>query len=237
MAAIIGAAIAYGKAVADGRTCPGLQILAALKKNKAPVTFGASRRIYQTADSSPRGLKLSAVCNLADERVLVEAAQQDPSRFGELYEKNFHRVYAFVARRVRDRAEAEDITAEVFHEALRSLGRFQWRGTPFAAWLLRIAANTLADRWQRAARRGEMAVDAGDEREAVTQAEAEHRAMLYQLVDLLAPDQRLVILRRFVDQKSVREIAQEMGRSEGAVKQLQFRALEALRNKMRSRYE
>src|SRR5215469_18543747 len=97
---------------------------------------------------------LGVVCDLATERLLVEAAQQDPSRFSELYEKNFHRVYAFVARRVRDREEAEDITAEVFHEALRSLGRFQWRGAPFAAWLLRIAANTLADRWQRAARSG-----------------------------------------------------------------------------------
>jgi hypothetical protein len=85
---------------------------------------------------------LSVVRNLADERLLIEAAQQDPSRFAELYEKNFHRVYAFVARRVRDRDEAEDVTAEVFHEALRSLGRFQWRGAPFAAWLLRIAANS-----------------------------------------------------------------------------------------------
>jgi RNA polymerase sigma-70 factor, ECF subfamily len=127
---------------------------------------------------------LSVVCNLADERVLIEAAQQDPSRFAELYEKNFHRVYAFVARRVRDRDEAEDVTAEVFQEALRNLGRFQWRGAPFAAWLLRIAANTLADRRQRAARNGGISVDDPGDGEAVpsVQPEAERRAMLYQLV-------------------------------------------------------
>lgn len=188
---------------------------------------------------------MSAVCNLADERLLIEAAQQDPSRFAELYEKNFHRVYAFVVRRVRDRAEAEDVTAEVFHEALRSLGRFQWRGVPFSSWLLRIAANTLADRWQRAARNGANTIESmdgdgdgdGAGADCKVEAEAEQRAILYQLVDRLPHDQRLVILRRFLDQKSVREISEELGRSEGAVKQLQFRALESLRNKVRSGHE
>lgn len=99
---------------------------------------------------------MSAIANVADERLLIEAAQQDPSRFAELYEQNFHRVYAFIARRVHDRAEAEDVTAEVFHQALSNIGRFEWRGIPFAAWLLRIAANTLADRWQRATKHPEI---------------------------------------------------------------------------------
>jgi RNA polymerase sigma-70 factor, ECF subfamily len=180
---------------------------------------------------------LSVVCNLADERLLIEAAQQDPSRFAELYEKNFHRVYAFVARRVRDRDEAEDVTAEVFHEALRNLGRFQWRGAPFAAWLLRIAANTLADRWQRAARNGGILAEDLADADVSTQPEAENRAMLYQMVDRLPADQRLVILRRFVEQRNTREIAHELGRSEGAVKQLQFRALETLRSNVRSNHE
>jgi RNA polymerase sigma-70 factor, ECF subfamily len=176
---------------------------------------------------------LSAVCNLADERLLIEAAQQDPGRFAELYENNFHRVYAFVVRRVRDRNEAEDVTAEVFREALMNLGRFEWRGVPFAAWLLRIAANTLADRWQRAARTPEVPVDSLEIAGADPQ--VERRAMLFQLVDRLPTDQRLVIVRRFVEQKSLREISQELGRSEGAIKQLQFRALETLRSKARSK--
>src|SRR6516165_6761943 len=97
---------------------------------------------------SSGGTNLSAVCNLADEQLLIEAAQQDPSRFAELYENNFHRVYAFVARRVRDRAEAEDVTAEVFHDFLRYLRPVKQRGAPCVGWLLRIDANTLADRWQ-----------------------------------------------------------------------------------------
>jgi len=183
---------------------------------------------------------LAGLANLNQERRLVEAAQSDPSRFAELYESNFHRVYAFVARRVSSRDEAQDVTAEVFHEALRNIGRFQWRGVPFAAWLLRIAANALADRWQRAARTPEVpADDARTENEAgqTEGADVERRAMLFQLVDRLPTDQRLVIMRRFVEQKSIREIAQELGRSEGAVKQLQFRALETLRGQVRNNHE
>jgi RNA polymerase sigma-70 factor, ECF subfamily len=189
---------------------------------------------------------LNAVVNLAEltslnqERRLIEAAQSDPSRFAELYESNFHRVYAFVARRVGSREEAQDVTAEVFHQALRNLGRFQWRGVPFAAWLLRIAANALADRWQRAGRTIEVQADEAEIDNGTGHtdaAEVERRAMLFELVDRLPADQRLVIQRRFVDQKSVREIAQELGRSEGAVKQLQFRALETLRSQVRNSHE
>jgi RNA polymerase sigma-70 factor (ECF subfamily) len=83
----------------------------------------------------------------SDERLLIEAAQRDPRRFAELYEDNFDRVYAFIARRVRNREEAEDLTSEVFHQALANIGGFEWRGIPFIAWLLRMAANAIVDRW------------------------------------------------------------------------------------------
>src|SRR5215470_3081453 len=71
-----------------------------------------------------------------DERVLIEAAQRDPIRFAELYERNFGRVYTFIARRTRERGEAEDLTAEVFQRALANLERFEWRGVPLWVWLL-----------------------------------------------------------------------------------------------------
>ena len=87
------------------------------------------------------------------ERRLVEAAQRDPSCFAELYEANFDRVYMFVARRVPSREEAEDVTAEVFHQALSGLAGFEWQGPPFIAWLLGIASNLLARRWKRAGKR------------------------------------------------------------------------------------
>jgi RNA polymerase sigma-70 factor, ECF subfamily len=168
----------------------------------------------------------------AEERLLVEAAQKDPARFAELYEINFERVYAFIARRVCDRDAAEDLTSEVFHKALANLRRFEWRGVPFAGWLLRIAGNAIADRTQRAGR--ELLVDdppelVEEEDAGVCLEEAEHRARLFRLVDELPADQRRVIAMRFAEEKSIREIGQELGRTNGAVKQLQFRALQNLR--------
>ena len=98
-----------------------------------------------------KALENQNLTNQSDERLQVEAARQDPARFAELYEGNFERVYAYVARRVGNREEAQDVTADVFHQALAGLPRFEWRGLPFVAWLLGIAANVLSDRWQRAA--------------------------------------------------------------------------------------
>src|SRR2546425_10813925 len=86
---------------------------------------------------------------MEQERLLIEAGQNDPRRFAELYEANFGRVYAFIIRRVPERAEAEDLTSEVFQHALANLSKFEWRGVPFAVWLYRIAANTIADRGRR----------------------------------------------------------------------------------------
>ncbi len=160
----------------------------------------------------------------------MAAAQADPARFAELYELNFHRVYAYIARRVRQRQEAEDLTSEVFHEALRNIGGFEWRGVPFAGWLYRIAAFAIADRWRRMGKASE--VPAEEAGEPGLDAGAERSAMLGQLVDALPTDQRTVLLRRFVERRSIREIAAELGRSEGAVKQLQFRALQTLRSQM-----
>ena len=97
-------------------------------------------------------LVLKAVENQHEERFLIEAAQKDPSRFAELYELHFERVYAYIARRVRERSAAEELTSHVFHQALANLGKFKWRGAPFAAWLFRIAANSIADRAHRMAR-------------------------------------------------------------------------------------
>src|SRR5262249_11393197 len=98
------------------------------------------------------------------ERLLIEAAQKDPRHFGELYEEHFERIYAFVARRVGDRDEAQDVTSEVFHRALSSISQFEWRGVPFAAWLFRIASNAIADRHHRVTREREFAARAMNER-------------------------------------------------------------------------
>ena len=172
---------------------------------------------------------------MSDERLQVEAARQDRERFGALYEDNFDRVYAYVARRVRDREEAQDATSEVFHRALANLPRYEWRGLPFIAWLLGIAAHVLADHWRKTSRVQEVVTD--DLEQVGVEDDIERRAMLYQMVDSLPHDQRQVILWRFVNQKSLRDMAAELGRSEGAIKQLQLRALQNLRERMRSNHD
>ena len=173
---------------------------------------------------------MKALGQATDERLVIEAAKRDPARFAELYERNFHTVYAYVARRTASREEAEDITSEVFHQALANLKNFEWRGAPFAAWLIRIASNALADRWKLQSRQA--ADPPGEELSDPNMEGIERQAALFQLVDRLPQDQRRVIVMRFAEQKSIREIAQELKRTEGAIKQLQFRALQKLRADM-----
>lgn len=173
------------------------------------------------------GTALKSPPDRAGERDLIEAARSDPRRFGELYEDNFERVYAFVLRRVRHREEAQDLTAEVFQRALAGLARYEWRGAPFSAWLYRIAVNAIIDRAQRSVNETVLPETLTDD--AASLEDIEERARAFRLAGELPSDQRQVIVLRFAQQRSIREIAAILERSEGAVKQLQFRALRTLR--------
>src|SRR5579863_3147607 len=139
----------------------------------------------------------------AEERLLVEAAQKDPRRFAELYEINFERVYAFIAWRVGDRDAAEDLTSEVFHKALANLRQFEWRGAPFAAWLLRIAANAIADRGKHTSREVAGIDDPEDISAPHAMKEVEDQAQLFRMVNDLPGEQRRVVVMRFAEEKSI----------------------------------
>jgi RNA polymerase sigma-70 factor, ECF subfamily len=169
----------------------------------------------------------------ADERLVVEAAQADLSKFEVLYELHFDHVYFFIISRVHDRTIAEDLTSEVFHKALANLPNYQWRGTPFSAWLFRIASNEIVDYFKRSDREQQP-----DELEhALAQPDLsstdldfiERRVHFFRLVEQLPEIQRRVVCERFVDERSIREIARRLSKTEGAIKQLQFRALRTLR--------
>ncbi|HLI86087.1 MAG TPA: sigma-70 family RNA polymerase sigma factor [Bryobacteraceae bacterium] len=167
-----------------------------------------------------------------EEQALIAAAQADPARFLDLYNRYFYRVWAYVVKRSAHRAEAEDATSEVFRRALENLRGYEWRGPPFLAWLLKIAANALAHRWEKAAR------ESGDPVPEIAEPDAdlERRAMLFELVGRLPEAQRRVIELRYVEERSLNEIASELGKTEGAVKQLQRRALENLRAELEARH-
>jgi RNA polymerase sigma-70 factor, ECF subfamily len=169
----------------------------------------------------------------ADERLLIEAAQADPSKFDVLYELHFNRVYLFIINRIHDRAIAEDLTSEVFHKALANLPNYQWRGTPFSAWLFRIASNAIADHFKRSDReRQSDQLDPPDVRLDLWSTDLdsiERHVHFVRLVEQLPEIQRQVVCERFIEERSIREIARRLSKSEGAIKQLQFRALQTLR--------
>ena len=186
---------------------------------------------------APTRQAAEGVSTATGERELVEAAQRDPAKFEALYELHFERVYAFIASRMRDRATAEDVTSEVFHKALANLRRYEWRGVPFVAWLLRIAANTIVDHAGRAAREFPAPNDppepaADPDLQASEMRAIEHRAELFRLVGQLPEVQKQVVYERFVEQRSIQEIAQRLGKTAGAIKQLQLRAVQRLRAEM-----
>ena len=206
------------------------------------VLKSSGKRVVSRTSAATASPASRRVEDLTAERLLIEAAQRDRARFAELYEKNFERVYAYVVARVRDRDAAQALTSDVFHSALAGLARFEWRGVPFAAWLLRIASNAIADRSKASRRR---AVDEAGVRMDVENLpdraggdgidpidEIERRARLFKLVDGLPKEQHRVVVMRFAEQKSIREIATALGRSEGSIKQLQFRGLQNLRARL-----
>jgi len=185
-----------------------------------------------------------------DEGTIVARAQAgDPGAFGELYQRHVDRVYSYIAFRVRDTAVAEDLTQEVFLHALKALGSFSFRGA-VAPWFMSIARNAVVDHWRRRSRRPEDSIstlepdveeeeglldrlgaaqgnDAEDHAEYVLTRERIARSATH-LTEL----QQQVLALRFSSGLSVKETAEAMARSEGAVKNLQHHALKALKRQL-----
>ncbi len=174
------------------------------------------------------------------DETLVARAQRDPEEFGPLYDRYVDHVYRFAYRRVKDHAAAEEITAQVFHRAFEHLGRFEWRGLPFGAWLMRIAANLVHDHHGQVQGHisltewTETGVDvAGYDPSVEDEYAARQTAdVLWQAVATLPVAQQQVLVLRFAREMSVHEIARTMRRTEGAVKQLLFRAMKQLRQRL-----
>ena len=193
--------------------------------------FFLARQLCHQAKVRVRKRPVLDARQLEAERRLIEASQRQPRRFAQLYERYFDRVYAFALTRMADRVAAEDVTAETFRQAFENLARFEWRGVPFSAWLFRIAANAATDHFKRISREDVLVEtsDVPDESWEARLIQVETRARLFELVRKLPRDQRDVIVMRFGQEKSIRETAEVIGRTDGAVKALQHRAMQTLR--------
>ena len=167
-------------------------------------------------------------------RELVERAQQgDRVALEELYLIHFDRIYSYLHLSVGSRHDAEDLTTQTFLKMLESIGRFRWQSVPFSAWLFRIAHNLAMDHF-RAKRRWQPEEEVseavqGEETSAEEQALAAlAQASLLDLIQRLSPEQRQVLTLKFVFRFSNGEVATVLGKTEGAIKSLQHRALATL---------
>jgi RNA polymerase sigma-70 factor (ECF subfamily) len=176
--------------------------------------------------------------NPPDERDLVRRAGSDAVAFGELYERHVKRIYNYIYYRTGNHHDAEDLTERVFQRALRHVDRYEDKGVPFSAWLYRIAHNLVAN-WHRD--RSRKPLVPLDERLFVARAgghpesqaiDREEIEVLMSCVRRLPEDRQQLLILKFVEKMSNAEIGEIMGRTEGAIKSLYHRTLNALRDEL-----
>jgi RNA polymerase sigma-70 factor (ECF subfamily) len=175
-----------------------------------------------------------------DLRRLVERAQAgDRAALEELYLLHFDRIYSYLHLSVGNRHDAEDLTNQTFVKMIESIERFQWRTVPISAWLFRIAHNLAMDhfragrRWQPEEEPPEPPGSAERSAEEAALHSIGRKSML-EMIEELSPDQQQVLTLKFLFGFSNREAAAILGKTEGAVKSLQHRALASLQRQLAS---
>jgi RNA polymerase sigma-70 factor (ECF subfamily) len=178
---------------------------------------------------------------LSDDEILSRAGEGDLEAFGYLYERYVQMIYSYIYYRTGNTYDAEDLTEKVFHRALHHIGNYRNRGLPFSAWLYRIAHNLVANWHRDNSRRKEIPLDEGifshhqgDHPESELLRSEEHER-LYRVIRYLPPERQQLLILKFVEHLSNAEIAQIMGRTEGAVKSLYHRTLLTMREELDER--
>jgi RNA polymerase sigma-70 factor (ECF subfamily) len=171
-----------------------------------------------------------------EENLVRRAQQHDQAALTQIYEENFDRIYRYIAFKIGDRTEAEDITQQVFLRAFKSISSYKWKGAPFSAWLYRIAHNQIVDYLRKKSKKVTVPLDeslaSGSDNPGM---EAERNWDIRNLVSAtrqLTQAQQEVISLRFAGELPIAQVARIMGKSEGAIKALQHSAIAALRRVM-----
>ena len=176
------------------------------------------------------------------EKELVSQAKNNAHAFGLLYDEYYSQTYSYVLKRTASVNTALDITSEIFLNALKNIGKFQWRGIPFSAWLYRIAAHEISN-YYRANGHRQISLDElvdfdiPDEEQAEAQTKLEQQAdflAVHSVVVRLPLKYREVVMMRYFDDLRLNEIAQRLGKSEGTIKSLLHRGLEKLKRLVKS---
>ena len=175
-----------------------------------------------------------------EEIELINAAKNDPKAFGVLYKRYVERIYNYIYYRTSSAKDAEDLTEKVFFKAMNHISGYKHMGLPFSAWLYRIAHNLVANYHRDSARKQEISLDyvpgnslphsvSHPESKAVQSQEVDN---LLLVINNLAPNRQELLILKFVDQLSNKEIGRIMRKSEGAIKSLYHRTLLELREIM-----
>jgi RNA polymerase sigma-70 factor, ECF subfamily len=175
-----------------------------------------------------------SAAELQDEARLVEAAKRDRNAFLALYDRYFDQIYSYCYYHTGRREQAEDLASETFQRALEGLAGFEWRGVPYSAWLYKVASNLMAKERRRPAwieLPEPLAAPSDDDPERLW-LKREQGEELHAAVRRLPVDQRQAILLKFEARLKNKEIGLILGRSEGAVKLLLFRAIHGLRRRL-----
>jgi RNA polymerase sigma-70 factor (ECF subfamily) len=169
---------------------------------------------------------------------LIARAKKDPETFGLLYERYVGRIYNYIYYRTGNHQDAEDLTARTFYRALKHMSGYVDRGAPFSAYLYRIAHNVVANWHRDTSRRQIISLDElvmgtlKRDGPASLAEEREAQDLLLQVVHRLPPERQELLILKFVEQMRNAEIAEVMGRTEGAIKSLYHRTLVALREEL-----
>jgi RNA polymerase sigma-70 factor, ECF subfamily len=170
--------------------------------------------------------------------LIARAKAGDPDAFSALYERYAPQIQRYIASRLGDPVQAEDVCADVFVKVLESLGRYEDRGWPFSAWLYRIAYARTVDVLRQSRRRHSVPLDERQLGALEPPDDAVMSRMAYHEIkgamDILTREQQLVLRLRFDEDRSLAEIAQSLGRSVGSVKALQHRGLTRLAQELGS---
>lgn len=169
--------------------------------------------------------------SLEIENLVTQAINGDTQAFGELYTYHVTKIYRYVYYNVHSKERAEDITQEVFLKAWKAIGSCKGKEKTFSSWLYRIAHNLIIDKLRKSQKQlnheAELPEDIRDSADRM-EISLEQRDLLT-VIDMLSPNQKQVILMKFIEDMDTQEIAETMGKSAGAIRILQMRALETLR--------
>lgn len=176
---------------------------------------------------------------LHEEHLIIEAAKENPDHFAPLYDKYYKQIFGYLYQRMEDRDTAFDLTAQVFLKALTNLGRYEYKGVPFASWLYRIAHSELMQLFREQKNKRAINADIGDLRFICEEAEEfyleEYIPALKKAISELDEEDLQMVELRFFEKRAFKEIGEIMNITENNAKVRMYRILERLKKTLTSK--